>query len=556
MLEQSSVNKYYQLFVAEKLMDEKLQEKPVCGKPLLLSPEDEKENRFCRKVLIWVLAIWGVFWTLLPLILLEGLYFDVLENLEWGRYWQFGYDKHPFVSMWITRAVYEMTGEPAWLYLLNQISVFLAVLCVWLLARRVLRPLPALAATLMTLTLQYFSSWALEFNNDVIAVSVWAAAMLFCYRAVVGQKITDWLLTAFFCFLAVMTKYYAALLVGLLGLAVLCHKTGRKSFRHAGLYTAAVFFLLLILPNVIWLFNNDFLPFDYAMQSSTRKEVTGIMRNLTQSWSFFMRMLERLGFFIPVFLVLFGKRERPENRIRTEGFDRFYFTLIGLGPLGFTLLLPLLGGLHIKMTWLASCFSFLAVWLFMVLNPVVTRRRILLLVIFLGLYGFGLGFHKTYSALWKQPYRDRSCPYHIYPGKPIAEKAEEIWSRNVPNRPLKYVIAPREEGSSLSYYVSTRPHSCYFYDFRISPWCSKEDLEQSGALVAWEMTSQSDGSFESKPPKWLKALPKDRLVMAGHSDFDRLVRPWFRCHVKEPVRKIRIAFAVLLPSSSQPKSAR
>ena len=200
---------------------------------VFLTPEDEKTDHWCRKVLGMTLAVWGVFWTLLPLILLEGKYYDVLENLEWGRYWQFGYDKHPFVSMWISRAVYEVTGSPNWFFLLNQISVALAVLCVWLLSRRVLRPLPALAASLMTLTLQYFSSWALEFNNDVIAVSVWAAAMLFCHRAITGQKIADWCLTAFFCFIALMTKYYAAVLIGLLGLAVLCHKTGRKSFRHA-----------------------------------------------------------------------------------------------------------------------------------------------------------------------------------------------------------------------------------------------------------------------------------------------------------------------------------
>ena len=358
-------------------------------------PSAGDDTRFCRRTLFGTLAVWGVFWTLIPLILLEGIYFDVLENLEWGRYWQFGYDKHPFISMWISRAVFELTGSPAWLYLLNQISVFLAVLCVWLLARRVLRPLSALAAALMTLTLQYFSSWALEFNNDVIAISVWAAAMLFCYRAIVGQKTADWCLTAFFCFVAVMTKYYAFLLVGLLGLAVLGHQTGRKSFRRPGLYCASLLFLVLILPNFIWLVRNDFLPFTYAAHSASTsgelQNVTGLMRHYCATASFFRHVLERIACFLPVFLVLFSKRERPENRIEKNGFDLFYITLIALGPPAVTLLLPLLGGLQIKITWLASCFSFLGVWLFLVLDPVVTRRRIMLLVAILGVYAVVLG---------------------------------------------------------------------------------------------------------------------------------------------------------------------
>ena len=221
--------------------------------------------------------------------------------------------------------------------------------------------------------------------------------------------------------------------------------------------------------------------------------------------------------------------------------------------------LPLLGGLQIKSTWLASCFSFLAVWLFMVLEPVVTRRRIALLLAVLGGYAVVLGCDKACSILWRLPYGNRKCSYEVYPGKAVAEKAEELWAAHVPDRdrPLRYVIAPRKEGCSLSYYAAGHPHSCYFGDFRISPWCRQEELRRAGALVIWEVQPRRDGTLPKKEPGWLRRIPGNHeLIAAGEFDFDRLTRPWFRRLCKKPIRKTRIAFMILPPEPVSEEPAR
>lgn len=510
-------------------------------------PDDEK---FCRRVLAWMLALWSVFWFAVPVLTMAGVYFDVLENLEWGRYWQWGYDKHPFVSMWITRAVYELTGSVIWLFVLNQISVALAVCCVWLLGRRFLPPLAALAAALMPLTLQYYSAWTLEFNNDVIAISVWGAAALFYYRALDRQRIADWLLTAFFCFMAVMTKYYAVVLLAAMAPMVLWPEKGRASFRHPGIYLAGIFFVLLVLPNVLWLFRFDFAPFFYAAESAANcgsLEASGWLRHAEAVASCARDVLERLAFFIPVYLLLFLRRVPVAERRRYEDFDQRFMSLLALGPFLLTVLAPVLTGAYIKATWLASCFSLLAVWLFMVFQPVVTRRKIGILVVLLWVFALMLAADTAYALLIQGPYRDRNCGYVVYPGAAIARKATELWQAACPDRPLRYVIASRKDGCNLAYYAPDKPRTCYFYDFKVSPWCTPQAIDAAGALVMWEIRLRDEG--ERKLPPWFGNLDpvSHRLRMLGEYEFDRLIQPWVRRVTDAPVRRVRVAFAVLAP---------
>ena len=61
--------------------------------------DDEKDSgqdgvNYTRILLI-ILFSWMVFWTVLPCISLANDFVDVLENIVWGRHFQFGFDKNP-----------------------------------------------------------------------------------------------------------------------------------------------------------------------------------------------------------------------------------------------------------------------------------------------------------------------------------------------------------------------------------------------------------------------------------------------------------------------------
>ena len=99
------------------------------------------------RYLLWLFlfcSLWFIVWSLLPAIFLGNPYIDILENLVWGRHFQFGYDKNPYFGAWITRFGYIVSGHKIWsAYVLSQVSVLVCFLCVWKLARKIFSPVYA-----------------------------------------------------------------------------------------------------------------------------------------------------------------------------------------------------------------------------------------------------------------------------------------------------------------------------------------------------------------------------------------------------------------------------
>ena len=62
-------------------------------------PDDTGEStaKYTR-MLLAILIGWMVFWTVLPCVSLANDFVDVLENIVWGRHFQFGFDKNPYAG--------------------------------------------------------------------------------------------------------------------------------------------------------------------------------------------------------------------------------------------------------------------------------------------------------------------------------------------------------------------------------------------------------------------------------------------------------------------------
>ena len=56
------------------------------------------------RILLVILSGWLVFWTVLPYTALANDFVDVLENIVWGRHFQFGFDKNPYAGPFSARA--------------------------------------------------------------------------------------------------------------------------------------------------------------------------------------------------------------------------------------------------------------------------------------------------------------------------------------------------------------------------------------------------------------------------------------------------------------------
>ena len=64
------------------------------AKAKVLPPSDAKIS----KLLLFFSIYWFLLWSILPLVSLDNEFIDILENIVWGRHFQFGYDKNRFFA--------------------------------------------------------------------------------------------------------------------------------------------------------------------------------------------------------------------------------------------------------------------------------------------------------------------------------------------------------------------------------------------------------------------------------------------------------------------------
>ncbi len=195
-------------------------------------PEQNISESEARRFLYWTMAAWAVIWFIAPVVMIGGIYFDIAENIEWGKHWQFGYDKHPFLTAWVTRAAYDITGGAWSAYLLSQISIAASVFCIWTLAKHLMSPARALMAALIFYTFFIsFPTYCIEFNNDTLQLSMWPLTTLFFFLAVKNQSARYWILAGIFAGLSMMTKYYSVAVLIPMAALVLITQDGRRSLR-------------------------------------------------------------------------------------------------------------------------------------------------------------------------------------------------------------------------------------------------------------------------------------------------------------------------------------
>ena len=210
------------------------------------------------------LALHAALWTGLPALLYPNLPLDLIEALMYGREWQLGYDKLPPLPWWLVEVAYQLVGHDFAYYLLAQIAVAAGLAFVFLTARALVGTTGALASVLIVDGLHYLNYTSAKFNHDVVQLPFWALAGFAFHRALRGRQNADWLLLGLAVGIALWAKYFVAVLAIPLALFVLSDREARQTLKTPGPYIAIAAALVTVAPHLVWLVNNDFLPFTYA----------------------------------------------------------------------------------------------------------------------------------------------------------------------------------------------------------------------------------------------------------------------------------------------------
>ncbi len=210
-------------------------------------------------------------WTLLPTLLYANLPLDLIEALNYGREWQLGYDKLPPLPWWLVEIMYRLVGVDAAYYGLGQLSVIVAFTAVWLTALPLVGARRALIAILIIDGLHYFQSTAVKFNHDVIQLPLWGLAGYALHAGLRHDRLRHWVLLGLAVGLALWAKYFVAMLALPFLLFMLLDADARKALRRPGPWIAAAVALVVMAPHLVWLVQNDFLPFGYAEMRPRRR---------------------------------------------------------------------------------------------------------------------------------------------------------------------------------------------------------------------------------------------------------------------------------------------
>jgi 4-amino-4-deoxy-L-arabinose transferase-like glycosyltransferase len=471
-------------------------------------------------------------WTLIPALLRHTLPMDALEGFVWGQHWQLGYDRNPWLNAWITHLAVAFGGTSGWLvYLCSQLSVAACFWAVWQLGKEILNPYYALISVFALETIQYYTLAAVDFNDNVLEIGLWALSILFFYRALKNQKIISWLLTGVIAALAMMAKYYTImLLIPMFGF-VLYNKEARKSFHKPGIYLAICTFFLFCLPHCIWLLQNHFATLNYALMRTTTLPTTPDFH----STALYFLLIHLINFLAPLLLLAifcFGKKSRETKYLAiptmVNSFDKNYLLTVSFGPLLLTVIFASTTHATLHSMWGTPLMSFWVLALLAFVQPKLTKVKIHTFIIVTSLIFFAILGTYSYAIIYNG-YQSSAN----YPGKKIASYILQKWDTTYKSKP-NYVLGSRYTAGNIAYFAPQKIYA-YMLDDKTETKIDQTILQNAnhnGAIFVWQLDKKE------MPDKTLsKIFP--RLQTMQTQSFS-----WERNNDKPP---LNVGFAFLPP---------
>ncbi|MEA2982596.1 MAG: hypothetical protein QOF09_4419 [Alphaproteobacteria bacterium] len=455
------------------------------------------------------LALHAVVWTVLPTLFFLNLPLDLIEGLLYGREWQLGYDKLPPLPWWMLEATRRLFGPDLFFYALSQATVVAAFALIWVMARRLVGPVGALVAVLIIDGLHYFTFTAPKFNHDVIQLPFWALTGYAYWAALRHGRTVHWLLLGFGIGMAVWAKYFAVVQAVPLALFALFDRDARKALATPGPWLAVAAALVVVSPHLVWLIQNDFLPFAYADARAVHFKKA--LDYLVKPPRF---LLSQLGFLLPSLLIAapYLRRDvhvpdsmaKSELELAADAFDRRIVTLLTFGPVAMIVLLSLETGRDAVTLWGYPLWLFLGLWI--VLNARLLERVTLWRIVFLWAVVFtatAVAFALDYGL--SQRSRDIAV---MYPGAQLGMEMSRRY-RALTGQPLAYVIGPMWEGGNVAHYAPEHPRVLIDSSPARAPWIDLGDLRARGAIVIWPA-----GDPDALPPSF-RAIADDAEIQPG-----------------------------------------
>ena len=387
-----------------------------------------------------------IIWTLIPALTNKNLPLDTIEALAWGSNLDWGFNKHPPASAFFVEVFYQIFGSNDWAYyLLSQIFVVISFFVVWKFTQEFFsNNIYSLLSVLLLEGIYFYNFTTPEFNVNVSQLPFWTLSILYAWKGFKDNKTIDWLLFGIFAAIGILSKYlFIYLLIAIdVFLAFVFFK---KKFNYKS-FISLVPFLLILLPHLIWLTENDYITITYGLHRTGGGDQS-FLKHLTHPILF---LGKQIGILIPFFIMCFFAISKFKSKFDFKDQKLLFLLTINIVPILLMFATSMIMGVKIRTMWMTPFYLFFGVLVIYIFQSQINLKKLKGFVsVFIILFIFS-PFAYAYVSITETNKRTD------YPGKKIAKQAQELWDKNRDEK-IIYVIGNEWEGGNLSYHLKDRP---------------------------------------------------------------------------------------------------
>ena len=390
-------------------------------------------------------------WTLIPSLTNKNLPLDTIEALAWGSNLDWGFNKHPPMSAFFLEVFFKIFGPQDWVYyLLSQIFVLTAFFYVFKFANEVLGNIKlSLISVFLLESIFFYNFTTPEFNVNVCQLPFWSLVVCYSWKIYDRKKIEfiDCFLVGLFAAIGFLSKYlfvYLLVSIDLLFIyLIFIRKTKKFDFKY--LITIEVF-LVILIPHLIWLFNNEFITVIYGLKRTGLEEI-GVLSHIKYPVIF---LLKQIGILIPFIILSWLLIKKIKFKINFQDKKLLFLFSINILPIILIFITSAIMGSKIRTMWMTPFYLF-----FGVLFIYVFRVQINLKKMNSFLYGFLILFFLS-PILYSYVSLSQPDKRTDYPGKEIADKVQITWDQNF-DKEIEFVTGDEWNAGNLSYHLKSRP---------------------------------------------------------------------------------------------------
>ena len=399
-----------------------------------------------NKILTVFLLSHFAIWVLVPSITNHNLPLDTIEALAWGSNLDWGFNKHPPLSAFAVEVFYQIFGSQDWAYyFLSQICVVTSFFVVWKFSEYFFQnKIYSLIAILLLEGIYFYNYTTPEFNVYVCELAFWALTVYYCWKGFEKNDYASWLLFGFFSGLGVLSHYLFIYLLCAMDVFFIYLIINKKiNFKCLISYVP---FLLVLLPHLIWLTENNYITITYALHRTGLSE-PNFLDHFIHPLIF---LGKQIGILAPFFLMVLLLVAKLKTNFNFKDKKLLFLLTINIIPIILMFLTSMLMGVKVRTMWMTPFYLFFGVLLIYIFQSQINLNKLKYFVsLFLILFIFS-PFAYAYISITQTDKRTD------YPGKEHAIEVQKRWDKKFESK-INVVLGNEWLAGNLSYHLKSRP---------------------------------------------------------------------------------------------------